>query len=213
MSNELNLSLKENQDMEIPEMIDHYRIIRLILESYASVVCFGFETDTMLKCAIKFIPIQYFEQKPDQIDILRMVKHDHIINIIDFFQYPKFVAMVMPYAIKDLFDYAVYDGPISEHITCRIIHDLLEAVNYLHSNNIWHCNITPEQVLIKENTIDGPFIQLSGFQSAKHVNSQEITGPAPGLVNYAAYELLDFNGNLVTLKRNATCMFFSIEIK
>ena len=86
-------------------------------------------------------------------------------------------------------------------------------MNSNHLNNIWHRNITLEQILIKEVTEDDPFIQLSGFQFTKTVNTQEITDRALGSVGYAAIELLDFNGNNVSLKPNATCMFFYLYKK
>ena len=150
---------------------------------------------------------------------MQSLNDPNIMKILDSFQYPqqnpRFLAIIMPRAVSDLIDYiALINLEVPEPIVCKIMRDLLAAVNTLHSNNIWHRNINLDNIAIMEETRQGPKVVLNDFCKSIVVNTPTFNGPAVGSLQYAAPELIEAISDInVGFKANAVCLFFSNKIK
>ncbi|KAI9164668.1 hypothetical protein H9P43_008527 [Blastocladiella emersonii ATCC 22665] len=62
------------------------------------------------------------------------------------------------------------DWRISEHRAQHVTRQLVDALGYLHSNDITHCNVKPENVLVRGGDNDDPtmpFVLLTNYGFAK----------------------------------------------
>jgi len=95
-------------------------------------------------------------------------KHPNIINLVDLYVHDHELVMIMEYAAYgDLFEYiAVKENDISEHYE-TIISQLVDVFDFLHSKNIAHLDLKPDNIVI---TSIAPFkIALIDFGYSKIV--------------------------------------------
>jgi serine/threonine protein kinase len=94
--------------------------------------------------------------------ILRTLSHPNIVKYVDFFEERNVFYMVIEYIkgndMKILFD----NKPISESKTRKYCGQLLNALEYLHNQNIIHRDIKPRNVMVI-----GDKIKLIDFGGAK----------------------------------------------
>lgn len=201
----------KNDEINIPIKIGPYTNVNLITETRRSIVIRSIDTNSRKKLAIKYIPYKYFQLNPSQIQIMQSVNDPRIIEVLDSFEYPnqnpEFVAIVMPMAVCDLFSFFSSGGALPEPMVCKIMRDLCQAVDILHSNNIWHRNLKPENILVMAENKQGPTIAITDFCSSIVVNTPTFNGPVTGTYQYAAPELLEVSNGRLRLKNNADCLF------
>lgn len=122
--------------------------------------------------------------------------HDGIMKMVDCYEDAKFVHIVTErYTGGELFDKisekTTSKGCLEEEDAVAIIKTLLEAVAYLHSNDIVHRDIKPENILF-ESSRDDSAVKLIDFGlSRKHKKSGEALMNNPvGTAYYMAPEVL-----------------------
>ena len=205
---------QKNVEMMIPKKLGKYTLEKKIIETNGSIVFSSNDPATNKKVAIKCIPIAYFDLNPGQVQIMQTLNDPNIMNIVDSFQFPqqnpRFFAIVMPRAVNDLIEYiTINDLNIPESVVCNIMRNSLAAVNTLHSNNIWHRNLKLDNILIMEETRQGPKVVISDFCHSIVVDTPTFNGPTLGTLQYAAPELLERDSDdHVRFKENAECLFF-----
>ncbi len=135
--------------------------------------------------AIKIFPQKYYEFYSNEVKLFTKVKgHKNIITLYEFGKGTLtpisnndstnndkqiIYYQVLEYAENgELKDYVNgTNSRISENISVKIFVKLANVIKYLHENNIAHCDIKPENVLMGKNFI--PKINDFGF-------SQEFNG-------------------------------------
>ena len=94
----------------------------------------------------------------NEINILKSLDHPNIIKIYEFFIDSKNIYIVTEFSDEgDLFKRMESMSYFSEKIVCHIMRQILSAVAYLHSKNIFHGDLKLENILI---------------DSASHLNDQ-----------------------------------------
>ncbi|KAL2806544.1 serine/threonine-protein kinase 33 isoform b [Daubentonia madagascariensis] len=90
-----------------------------------------------------------------EVNILKSVKHEHIIHLEQIFETPKKMYLVMELCedgeLKEILD---RKGHFSENETRWIIQSLASAIAYLHSNDIVHRDLKLENIMVKSSFID-----------------------------------------------------------
>ncbi|XP_008052769.1 serine/threonine-protein kinase 33 [Carlito syrichta] len=90
-----------------------------------------------------------------EVNILKSVKHEHIIHLEQVFETPKKMYLVMELCedgeLKEILD---RKGNFSENETRWIIQSLASAIAYLHNNDIVHRDLKLENILVKSSFID-----------------------------------------------------------
>lgn len=86
-------------------------------------------------------------------------------------------------------------GRFTEKVACRTIHVVLEAIHYMHMNDMVHRDIKPENILYRSQAEDANIV-LVDFGIATHLREHsdtELHGMC-GSVGYAAPEILARKG-------------------
>jgi serine/threonine protein kinase len=93
-------------------------------------------------------------QLNNEIKISKQLDHPHIIKLIDTFDDIDDIYLVLELAPNgQLFSKIYREGKLDERAAKKVIKQVLEAVEYLHSRNppIIHRDIKPENILLDRN--------------------------------------------------------------
>lgn len=130
-----------------------------------------------------------------QVAILKSVSHKNIAGLKEHFDTEKALCLVLELQEGgELFTrLGLSTAPYTEDVARGIVAQLLEALEYLHGQNIMHKSLIPENILY--STKDGEAIKLVGFslaQISKDDKEQGVFGGDPGfqapeLISQQAY--------------------------
>ena len=113
----------------------------------------------------------------NEIQILKKVSkgHPNIITLHDYFETPNNLYLVMDLCTGgELFDRICERGFFYEEGAAYIVQILVDAVKYLHSQDIVHRDIKPENLLLKSK--DSFEIVIADFGLSKLLNSEKMDG-------------------------------------
>lgn len=174
-------------------MADNYHVLELIGEGSFGKVYKGRKKYTGQIVAIKFIPKVGKPEKElrnlrREIDIMRNLHHENIIEMLDSFDTDKEVAVVTDYAEGELFQILEDDGNLPEEQVQHIAAQLVSALYYLHSHRILHRDMKPQNILLGK----GGIVKLCdfGFARAMSFNTLVLTS-IKGTPLYMSPELVE----------------------
>lgn len=127
----------------------------------------------------------------DELELLQELHHPHIVGFRDWFESrDKFYIVTQLATGGELFDRIVQQGRFTEHDALIVILQMLEAISYLHDNNIVHRDVKPENVLYLDELQDSNIV-LADFGIAKRLQGPDdkLTSSA-GSFGYAAPEVV-----------------------
>lgn len=136
-----------------------------------------------------------FEHLQREIELLQMVNHDGIMQLVDCFEDSDYVHLVTEkYSGGELFDKIIDNttssGCLPEKEASRIIKSLLESVSYLHKNGIVHRDIKPENILFESNE-EGASVKLIDFGLSKmHLRGEAPMSSTVGTAYYMPPEVI-----------------------
>jgi len=130
-----------------------------------------------LVVVIKAINIKYKKDAINEIEIMKIVSSDNIIQIFDHFTDEKNIYIIMEYApYGNLYDFYISGNrKVSDIITKKIMIQIILAVKRCHDLNIIHRDIKLENFVISDNNI----IKLLDFGQSEFIdtfNSSRLTG-------------------------------------
>ncbi|KAF8820437.1 putative calcium signaling protein kinase RAD53 [Cardiosporidium cionae] len=106
-----------------------------------------------------------------EVEILKNLRHSHIVNLVDFAETTNEFFFVMEYVKDgDLFNRIATTNGLKESQACYIMHQLVSGVKYMHGENVIHRDLKPENILICCEG-DGEYFQvkIADFGLAKLV--------------------------------------------
>nr|KAG5696625.1 hypothetical protein BaRGS_034086 [Batillaria attramentaria] len=144
-----NKKVKKYRDKFDPRVTAKYDIKALIGRGSFSRVVRVEHRMTKQPYAIKMIDrIQGKEVFEAELNVLRRVRHCYIIQLVEVFETPEKVYMVMELATGgELFDRIIAKGSFTERDAVRVLRMVLEGVQYLHGLGIAHRDLKPENLL------------------------------------------------------------------
>jgi len=83
-----------------------------------------------------------------EISILQRLHHPNIIALLDCFETPSDLVLVMELAAGELFEVLLSDGALTPAALASAARDLTRALAYLHSQRIMHRDLKPQNCLI-----------------------------------------------------------------
>ncbi|KAF0684485.1 Aste57867_23538 [Aphanomyces stellatus] len=104
----------------------------------------------------------------EEVQILKDMKHEHILELFDFFHEPTHYYIVTDLLEGgELFELIVEKEFYSEKEARDLIKILLTAIQYMHSLNIVHRDLKPENILLRSLS-DDTSIKIGDFGFAKY---------------------------------------------
>ena len=106
------------------------------------------------------------------------LRHPNIVDVVDFGEDTALGSfMVMEFVDgKPLVNALHEEGKLAPRVACEIAYQVAEALNYIHQNDIIHCDIKTENILLTEQTT-GPrrqrVVKLLDFGLARRRSSDD----------------------------------------
>lgn len=128
-----------------------------------------------------------------EVSILKEIKHPNVITLHDVFENKHEVILILELvAGGELFDFLAEKESLSEEEATEFLKQILDGVNYLHSKQIAHFDLKPENIMLLNRSMPHPRIKLIDFGLAHKIDFsndfKNIFGTpefvAPEVVNY-----------------------------
>ncbi len=109
------------------------------------------------------------------------LNNDHIVNIIDIFDENGTSYYVMKYLRGGSLADRVQSGAMPERTALKVIHEVADALESIHSHGLLHLDIKPANILFDERDR----AVLIDFGVSKYVDSQDDTTTTSSLVGFS----------------------------
>lgn len=135
----------------------------------------------------------------NEIRILKMIRHNNLVQVYQVIQTNKLIYIVMEYSQgKDLFNYIVSNKKIKEDEACHYFQQIIDGVDYCHKLKICHRDLKPENLLL-----EGRQLKLIDFGLSNTWGKSGKLSTACGSPSYAAPEMIlgesDYYGSRVDI--------------
>lgn len=129
-----------------------------------------------------------------EINILRKLSHENIIQLYQVMETKDFIHIVTEYASTgEVFDFLIENGKMPEQEAARKFSQILKAINHCHRNKVVHRDLKAENLLLDHNGN----IKLADFGFSNYFSPGDTLATWCGSPPYAAPELFEgkpYNG-------------------
>ncbi|XP_055017904.1 death-associated protein kinase 1 [Boleophthalmus pectinirostris] len=128
-----------------------------------------------------------------EVSILKEIQHPNVITLHEVFENKAEVILILELvAGGELFDFLAEKESLSEEEATQFLKQILDGVQYLHSKQIAHFDLKPENIMLLNRSVPHPRIKLIDFGLAHKIDFgndfKNIFGTpefvAPEVVNY-----------------------------
>lgn len=158
----------------------------------------GLHRKTHRAVAIKVIdklrfPTKQEAQLKNEVAILQNLQNPGVVNLERMFETPERIFVVMEKLKGDMLEMILSVGRLNERVTKFLITQILIALKHLHSRNIVHCDLKPENVLLSSDA-EFPQVKLCDFGFARIIGEKSFRRSVVGTPAYLAPEVLRNKG-------------------
>lgn len=124
-----------------------------------------------------------------EIQLLKILKHEHIVEMKDFFWDDRYIYIVMEYCDGgDLSNFIKQRHSLPENICRKFLQQLAQALRFLRSHNVCHMDLKPQNLLLTKK----PKLRLKvgDFGFAQYLANSEERFAMRGSPLYMAPEIL-----------------------
>lgn len=180
--------------VDVPIVVEiRYEVGRIIGDGNFAVVREGVDRRTKNRFALKLIDKKRCQGKEvvleSEVQVLSRLRHPNVVKLYDVIDANSILCLVLELVEGgDLFDAIAAAGKFSELEAKRMTSDLASALTYLHSLNIVHRDVKPENLFVV-NLPDGMrSLKLGDFGLAEETHEPLYT--VCGTPTYVAPEIL-----------------------
>jgi len=177
---------------------EDYKILSVLGQGAFSIVYKAMHRKTETLRCIKKIKISNFtkadeESIMNEIKILKVIDHPHIMKIYEYYEKNDHLYIVTEFlAGGELFERIEKLSKFTEATAANYIRQILMAVSYLHSKSIIHRDIKPENIVF-ETKESNSNLKLIDFGTSREVVQQKKLTTKMGTAYYIAPEVLKKN--------------------
>uniref|UniRef100_H2ZWX1 Serine/threonine-protein kinase ULK3 n=1 Tax=Latimeria chalumnae TaxID=7897 RepID=H2ZWX1_LATCH len=127
-----------------------------------------------------------------EIEILKAIRHPHIVELKDFQWDNENIYLIMEFcAGGDLSRFIRSRRMLPEHVGRRFLQQLASALLFLHERNISHLDLKPQNILL--SSPDRPHLKLADFGFAQYMSPWDEKHVLRGSPLYMAPEMVCHN--------------------
>ncbi|CAB4012377.1 myosin light chain kinase, smooth muscle-like, partial [Paramuricea clavata] len=127
-----------------------------------------------------------------EVEMMRKLNHEHLVTLYEAYECGGSYGMVMDYiAGGELFERIIEKEYLEEKEAVQYLRQLINGLQHMHSKNIVHLDIKPENILCVDATSNR--IKLIDFGLARELKPGETTRCALGTPDFVAPEAISFN--------------------
>ena len=187
------------------DITKEYKLGKMMLGDGATSIVYVAENNEKKKFAIKrilkdnIIP-SHKNSVIKEAEICQKLNCDKIIKYYDIYEDLHYISIVMELAHTDLFELIIHcpSSIIPDEIAIEFLKDIFESIDYLHSQNIIHCDIKPENYVVifnKEKIDEIPKLKLIDFGNVRKIpQKKQKLYNFSGTKEYMAPEIIDNSG-------------------
>ncbi|XP_030198663.1 peripheral plasma membrane protein CASK isoform X12 [Gadus morhua] len=182
---------------------DVYELCEVIGKGPFSVVRRCINRDTGQQFAVKIVDVAQFTSSPGlstedlkrEASICHMLKHPHIVELLETYSSDGMLYMVFEYMdgadlCFEIVKRADAGFVYSEAVASHYMRQILEALRYCHDNNVIHRDVKPHCVLLASKENSAP-VKLGGFGVAIQLGeSGLVAGGRVGTPHFMAPEVV-----------------------
>ncbi|ODV90381.1 hypothetical protein CANCADRAFT_24132 [Tortispora caseinolytica NRRL Y-17796] len=174
------------------DRIGRYHIIKTLGEGSFGKVKLAYNVSNGQRVALKIINRKTLAKSDMQgrvereISYLRLLRHPHIIKLYEVMKSQDQIVMVIEFAGRELFDYIVQKGRMSEGEARRFFQQIISAVEYCHRHKIVHRDLKPENLLLNDQLN----VKIADFGLSNIMTDGNFLKTSCGSPNYAAPEVI-----------------------
>ena len=185
------------------EITDTYKLSKNIVSYGATSLLYIGENASKEKFAVKRVVKSNIKKKQKmflkEAELCLKLKHQNIIKYYEIYEDINFINIVMELGDSDLFDLIVNspNGIVPDLLAIDLLTQIFDVINFLHVNKIIHCDIKPENFVVKfdKNKKTFPVLKLIDFgNSRKMDNEGDNLKNFSGTLCYMAPELFEKKG-------------------
>ncbi|KAJ0266799.1 CBL-interacting serine/threonine-protein kinase 10 [Hirschfeldia incana] len=138
-------------------LTDKYEVGRLLGQGTFAKVYYGRSVETNQSVAIKMIDkdkvmkVGLMDQIKREISVMRIAKHPNVVELYEVMATKTRIYFVMEYCKGGELFNKVAKGKLRDDVAWKYFHQLINAVDFCHSRQVYHRDIKPENLLLDDN--------------------------------------------------------------
>lgn len=127
-----------------------------------------------------------------EVEILQAVQHPNIVALKDVFESRAEVVLILELVSGgELFDFIAEKENLLESEAIEFMKQILEGLGFMHSKNIAHFDLKPENIMLSDKVSPNPMIKLIDFGLAHRFHQGEEYRSTSGTPQYIAPEVIN----------------------
>ncbi|AWP04937.1 putative death-associated protein kinase 2-like [Scophthalmus maximus] len=127
-----------------------------------------------------------------EVEILQTLRHPNIVTLKDVFESRAEVVLILELVSgAELFDFIAEKDNLLESEAIEFMKQILEGLGFMHSKNIAHFDLKPENIMLSDKVSPNPNIKLIDFGLAHCFHQGEEYRSSSGTPQYIAPEVIN----------------------
>ncbi|XP_056400890.1 death-associated protein kinase 2-like isoform X2 [Hyla sarda] len=133
------------------------------------------------------------DQVEREVFILQQLEHPNIMRLQDVFASKAEMVLILELIRGgELFDFIAEKEALSEEDAIEFLEQILKGVAYMHSKNIAHFDLKPENIMLQQKDVPHPKIKIIDFGLAQKIEDGAVFKSLCGTPQYIAPEVINY---------------------